>query len=141
MEHLRGCPRGHLLVKSLNHFVRNKERNHEKSQEIINNHIKSSQLSLQSSILNLHIGGLKSREITLESYENDSNNMMCTEITQNYAQSTISWTFEIARNQVLIKIICTLKQGAIGSSGSSLGYQVLSFSFNKSTMKVKMYYW
>ena len=90
MEHLRGCPRGHLLVKSLNHFVRNKERNHEKSQEIINNHIKSSQLSLQSSILNLHIGGLKSREITLESYENDSNNMMCTEITQNYAQSTIS---------------------------------------------------
>ena len=57
--------------------------------------MKSSQSRLQSSISNLHEEDLKSYEITLKSYENDSNHMKFTEITQNYVQSMISWTFEI----------------------------------------------
>ena len=72
---------------------------------------------------NFHEEGLKSDEIALKSDENDSNGMKFTEITQNYVQSMISWIFKIIEithvivwNQVLIEIICTVKQEVNGPS-------------------------
>ena len=93
--------------------------------EIMRNNQKSHKIdSVETSVVNFE-SSQRGFEIAWNNIqnENDLNNMTFTKIIQNYVQSMISWSFEIIEithviswNQVLIEIICTLKQEVNGPS-------------------------